>query len=165
MLGEMFVGSRSSSATGLAPIVHDAIHSHAFSRPSLRWDIEPVHSPILFLIFLSVMSEMSVFSTVVTLAGLCSSIVLRSSSAVCPIAIGTNLGGKFVDGDAEGANFFVLIAFSSDLWGPKVLSFETPIFSLKRAHNRCSSEGSCVVINIPMEVTYFQTEVNHVTFE
>ena len=93
MLGEMFVGSRSPSTTGLAPHVHDAIHSHAFYRPSLRWDLDPVHIPILFLIFLAVTSKMSVLSTFVTLAGLCSSIVLRSSSAVSPIVSGTNLGG------------------------------------------------------------------------
>ena len=68
MLGEMFVGSRSPSTTGLAPHVNDAIHSHAFTPPSLRWDLEPVHSPIFFLIFLAVTSDMSVLSTVVTLA-------------------------------------------------------------------------------------------------
>ena len=78
---------------------------------------------------------MYVISTVVTLAGLCSSIVLRSSSAVRSIAIGTNLGGEFVDGDVEGAKSFVLLDFYSDLWGPKVLSFETPIFCLERSHN------------------------------
>ena len=99
MLGEMFVCSISPSTTGLAPHVNNAIQSHTFSFPSLRWDLEPVHSPILFLILLTVTSKMSVLSTVVTLAGLCSLIVLRSPSAVCPIAIGTNLGGEFVDGD------------------------------------------------------------------
>ena len=135
MLVDIFVGSRSPSTTGLAPHVHDAIHIHTFSCPRRRCYHEPVHSPILFLISLAVTSEMSILSTFVTLAGLFSSIVLSSSSDVCPIAIGTNLGGKFVDVNVEGAKFFVLLAFSSDLWGLKLLSFEAPIFCLRRSHN------------------------------
>ena len=70
MLGDMFVGYISPSTTGMAPHVHGAIHSHAFSRPSLRWNLETIHSPVLFLIFLAVTSEMSVLSTVVTLSGI-----------------------------------------------------------------------------------------------
>ena len=87
MLGEIFVGSRSPSTTGLAPHVDNTIHGNTFSRSSLRWDLEPVYSSVLLLVFLAVTGEMSALSTVVTLARLCSSIVLRSSSAVYSITI------------------------------------------------------------------------------
>ena len=127
----MFVGSILPSPTGLEPYVKDAIHRQPFFYPVLRWDLEPVQSPALFLILLAVTSEMFIISTVVALAGLCSPIFLRSSSAISSIAIGTNLGGEFVDGDVEVAKFFVLLDFPSDLGYSKVLSFDTTIYFLE----------------------------------